>query len=87
MKEYTDLKNRGTFKVVDETTFIKTVPIIWVFIYKIDTNRYLIKFKAQLYIRGNLQELIYKNTYAATLVAKVFRTFAAIIAAFNLDIW
>jgi len=46
MKEYTDLKNRGTFKVVDETTFIKTVPIIWVFIYKIDTNRYLIKFKA-----------------------------------------
>jgi len=51
-----------------------------------DTNRYLVKFKAQLYIKGNLQELIYKNTYAATLVAKVFRALTAIITIFNLKV-
>jgi len=42
------------FEVVDETLSIKTVSIIWVFTYKMDTNRYLIKFKAWLYIRGDL---------------------------------
>ena len=42
------------FKVVGKTLFIKMVPIIQVFTYKIDTNRYLIKFKAQFYIKGNL---------------------------------
>ena len=62
------------------------VPIIQVFTYKIDTNRYLIKFKARLYIRGNLQQLIYKDTYIVTLAAKVFRALIAIIAAFDLDV-
>jgi len=38
-------------------------------------------------VRGNLQKLIYKDTYVATLVAKVFKALTAIIAAFNLDIW
>ena len=28
--------------------------IAWVFTYKIDTNGYLIKFKAQFCVRGNL---------------------------------
>ena len=56
------------------------------FIYKTDTNKYLIKFKAQLYIRSNLQNIVYKNTCIVTLVAKVFRAFIAIITEFNLDI-
>ena len=55
-KEYTDLEDRGTFKVVDETPSIKTVPITWVFTYKTDTNGYLTKFKARLCVRGDLQE-------------------------------
>ena len=49
-----DLENRGTFKIVDETLFIKMVPTTWVFTYKIDTDGYLIKFKAWLYVRGDL---------------------------------
>ena len=41
-----DFDNYKTFKIIDETLFIKTVPIKQVFIYKINTNRYLTKFKA-----------------------------------------
>jgi len=37
-------------------------------------------------MRGNLQELIYKDIYAAILAAKVFKALTAIITAFNLDI-
>ena len=31
--------------------------------------------------------MIYKDTYIATLAAKVFRALAVVIAAFNLDVW
>jgi hypothetical protein len=31
--------------------------------------------------------LIYKDTYAATLAAKVFRALVVVIAAFDLDVW
>ena len=54
IKEYIDLDNYRTFKVIDKTLSIKTVPTTQVFTYKIDTDSYLIKFKARLYIRGNL---------------------------------
>jgi hypothetical protein len=49
-----DLDNRGTFEVVDKTLSIKTVPTTWVFTYKTDTDGYLTRFKARLYIRGDL---------------------------------
>jgi len=63
------------------------VPIIWVFIYKTNNNKYLIRFKACFYIRGDLQESVYKDIYTATLVAKSFRALMAIVAIFNLDCW
>ena len=37
-------------------------------------------------MRGDLQELIYKDTYIATLAAKIFRALAAVITAFDLDV-
>lgn len=86
-KEYMDLEGCGTFEVVDETLSIKTVPTTWVFTYKTDTDGYLTRFKARLCVRGDLQESIYEDTYAATLAAKVFRALAAVIAAFDLDVW
>jgi hypothetical protein len=86
-KEYTDLQNRGTFQVTDETILIKTVPIIWVFTYKTDTNGYLTKFKARLCVRGDLQESVHEDTYAATLAARSFRALMAIVAVFDLDCW
>jgi len=65
--------------------YTKTVPIIWVFTYKTNINRYLIKFKACLYIRGNLQKSIYKDTYTITLAARSFRALIAIVAIFDLE--
>ena len=61
------------------------MPILWAFTYKIDNNGYLIRFKAHIYIQGNLQESTYKNIYTATLTAKLFRVLMAIIVVFNLD--
>ena len=60
------------------------MPVIWVFTYKININRYLTKFKVYFYIQGDLQKLIYKNIYAITPVAKSFRALMAIVAIFNL---
>jgi hypothetical protein len=44
---------------------------MWVFTYKFDKDRYLLKHKAQLVVRGDLQEQ-YGDTYAATLAARLF---------------
>ena len=57
----------------------------WVFKYKFNSNSYLQKLKAQLYIYRDLQ-ITKKETYIATLVAQIFCTFIAIAAAFNLEI-
>ena len=57
------------------------------FIYKFDTNRYLVKFKAYICVQSDLQWLSEKDTYAAILAAKIFRAIMAIIAAFNLETW
>lgn len=59
---------------------MKTVPVLWVFTYKADTNGYLTKFKARLCVRGDLQESVHDDTYAATLAAKSFRALMAIAA-------
>jgi hypothetical protein len=56
-----------------------------VFTYKFDTDRYLVKFKAHIYVRGDLQQLSEKDMYIATLTAKIFRAMIAIVAAFNLE--
>jgi len=54
------------------------------FTYKTDTNGYLIKFKAYLYIQSDLQKLVYKDIYTATLAAKLFKVLIAIIIIFDL---
>jgi hypothetical protein len=47
------------------------LPLMWVFTYKFDKDRYLYKFKARMVVRGDLQQ-DYGDTYAATLAAKIF---------------
>ena len=61
--------------------------MIWVFTYKFDTDGYLVKFKARLCVRGDLQQSIYQDNYAATLAARTFRALMAVTAAFNLEAW
>ena len=58
---------------------------MWVFVYKFDTNGYLIKHKARICVRGDLQPPDHRDNYAATLAARTFRALMAITAAFDLE--
>jgi hypothetical protein len=71
-----------TRQIVSQTV----LPLLWVFTYKFDTDGYLLKYKARICIRGDLQPQSMHDTYAATLAAKVFRLLMAIIAYFDLEI-
>jgi hypothetical protein len=86
-KEYNDLKRRGTFKVIpkEEASNKQILLLKWVFKYKLDSDGYLQKLKAQLCIYGDLQ-ITEEETYAATLAAQIFRALMAIAAAFDLEI-
>ncbi|ERF70143.1 hypothetical protein EPUS_00330 [Endocarpon pusillum Z07020] len=76
-REIQELARRETFKWVNkEAVTAMPLPLLWVFKYKFDTDGYLIKFKARLCVRGDLQSTE-QDTYAATLAAP---------AAFDLDI-
>src|SRR5699024_576416 len=46
---------------------------------------YLVKFKARICVRGDLQEMSFDDTRAATLAAKTFRTLMSITARFDLE--
>ena len=86
-KEYSDLERRNTFRVVKLTTAIpKLLPLMWVFTYKFDDDDYLIKYKARIVARGDLQATQHQDTYAATLAARSFRAIMAIAAAFDLEV-
>lgn len=56
---------------------------MWVFTYKFNEDGYLVKYKARLVVREDLQEQ-YSDTYAATLAARLFRALIALACAFNL---
>lgn len=60
------------------------IPTTWVFKYKFDTEGYLIKHKARLCARGDLQQTS-QDVYAATLAIRVFRALMAIVTAFNMN--
>jgi hypothetical protein len=63
---------KGTFANPDITANrTDAVPLMWVFTYKFNEDGYLLKHKAQLVVRGDLQEQ-YGDTYAATLAARLF---------------
>ena len=64
----------------------KPLPLIWVFRYKFDKHSFLLKFKARICVRGDLQPLSEKDTYAATLAARSFRTLMALAARWDLEV-
>ena len=82
--EYDTLLDLNTFRQVPIPKDNQVVPITWKFVYKFDTDGYLVKFKARLCVRGDLQKLTLDDTYAATLAAKAFRALMAITATFEL---
>jgi hypothetical protein len=84
-KEFRSLEQRSTFKPTTRPTGKQVLPLMWVFTYKCDQDGYLVKYKARLCIRGDLQKVTAKDTYAATLAVQVFRSLMAIAAAYNLE--
>ena len=88
MKDEIDgLTAAGTYELVDRPTDVKkdVLPLMWVFTYKTDADGYLLKTKARICVRGDLQMLSTEEKRAATLAAKTARLMLALTAAFNLD--
>ncbi|KAK1912880.1 hypothetical protein P3342_004816 [Pyrenophora teres f. teres] len=82
--EFNSCWKKGTFAKPDITAdTTDAVPLMWVFTYKFNEDGYLLKYKARLVVRGDLQEQ-YGDTYAATLAARLFRALMALACAFNL---
>ena len=50
-----------------------------------DTDGYLVKFKACLCVRRDLQEPLNLDTYVTTSASRVFRTLMVIMATFSLE--
>ena len=69
------LLKRNTWKKVpiDDTSKAEKVfiPTTWIYKYKFDEQGFLIKYKAQLCARGDLQHTE-QDTFAATLAARIF---------------
>ena len=84
-KEYHAVADRGTFVIEPRPYRHQVLPLIWVFTYKFNMDSYLLKYKAQLCVQGDLQQQTIHDTYAATLAARSFRAVAALIAVFDLD--
>jgi hypothetical protein len=84
-KEFTKLFQKGTFEYRKRTGDERTIPLMWVFTYKFDSDGYLSKHKGRLVARGDLQATD-EDTYAATLAAQLFRAIMAIATAFGLEI-
>jgi hypothetical protein len=83
-KEFNALLEKGTFEYIEKSKVDdEPLPLMWVFTYKFDQDGYLLKHKARLVARGDLQYTA-EDTYAATLAAQTFRAIMAIVAAFGL---
>lgn len=82
--EYEALKSKDTFKIIRRPPHSNPLPLKWVFLYKFNQEGYLVKYKARICVRGDLQPISLQETYAATLAFRVFRALMALAAAFGL---
>jgi hypothetical protein len=83
--EWEAVQKMGTIrKIKREMARSKPIPLIWIFKYKFDDHGFLTKFKARICVRGDLQPVNEKETYAATLAARSFRILMALAARWKL---
>ncbi len=54
------------------------------FTYKNDSDNYLIKYKARIMIRNDLQNADLQDVYAATLASKIFRVLMTLVTDYSL---
>ena len=82
--EFAHLKSKGTFQLVSRSKVNSSIlPLVWVFKYKFDNDGNLVKHKARLCVRGDVQKTE-QDTKADTLAIRVFRALMAITASFKL---
>jgi len=86
--EYNKHKDGRTWVEVSDVELAgkRATPLMWRFQYKEGLGGYISGFKARLCVRGDLQFPDAKDTYAATLAARVFRALLVMCAYFDLDI-
>ena len=87
-KEIDGLTSKGTFDVVErpKDRGKQVLPLLWVFTYKFDQDGYLLKLKARICVRGDLETISAEEKRAATLAARTARMLFALVAAFDLDL-
>jgi hypothetical protein len=85
--EVKSLEAKGTFEEIDRPTDVskQVLPLKWVFTYKFDSDGFLIKYKARICVRGDLQVMTTEEKYSATLAVRTARMIFALAAAFDLD--
>ncbi len=85
--KYDVIKTKRTWKIVDKRDDYKLISLKWIIIYKSDLNDFLIKYKARIVIRDDLQKVDNaQNVYAATFASKIFRMMMTLVADFHLKI-
>ena len=85
--EISKLMEQRVAKLVPQSTAQSApLPLKWVYDYKYNKQGYVERFKARLCVRGDRQPVTGRETYAATLAARTFRTLVAVYAKFGLAI-
>jgi hypothetical protein len=86
--EINNFKARNYWRIIPSNkASVPPIPLKWVFTYKIDSDRYVTRYRSRLVVRGDLQEkALLLSTYAATLAARSFRVASVITAYFDLEI-
>ena len=70
--------------VTEKATEKHFISITWVFKYKFDEEEYLVKYKARLCVRENMQRTN-QNTYAIILTIRIFKALMIMITTFDLE--
>jgi hypothetical protein len=85
--EVNTLRQKGAFVETDRPTdqSLQILPLKWVFTYKFDSNGLLVKHKARICVRGDLQKVTLDEKYSATLAIRTARFVFALAAQFDLE--
>ncbi len=81
--KYDAIENWDIWQIVNKSDDYFIISFKWIFIYKTDSNNYLIKYKARIVIRSDLQAYDSQNVYATTLITKIFRMFMTLMIIYH----
>jgi hypothetical protein len=80
------LRSRNTFQMVRRPADKQILPLKWVFTYKTNPEGILVKHKARICVRGDLQRGVPMDVTAATGHFRTLRVLLSLAAAFDLEI-